>query len=166
MNDQRDNCLPIHRAVVKLDEYARGEARKHKKGASPEVQIEVVSNEPLRERIKSLLADELLRVGCVVTEHGEPEWIYSIIAFQHDESIELSIILRQLFRSTQPGTEVDKVESDGRICLRPGSWVYESLRFHGLYGLTEYQLGSFLADIAAAFSRQYCLRVPHTNKSG
>jgi hypothetical protein len=165
MNNDQDNCLPSHRRVVQLDEYRRGETRKQKTDVSPKVQIEVVCNEPIRDRIKSLLAEELRRVGCAAVDHEEPGWIYSIIAFQHGESIELSIILRQFFRSTRPGTEVDRVESDGRICLRSGSWVYESLRFHGLFGVLQSELESFLADIAAEFGHQYCRRLPHRNES-
>ena len=165
MNNDQDNCLPSHSRVVQLDEYRRGETRKPKIGVLPRVQIEVVCNEPIHERIKSLLAEELSRIGCAVVEHEEPGWIYSIIAFQHGESIELSIILRQFFCSTRPGTEVDRVESDGRICLRSGSWVYESLRFHGLFGVLQSELERFLADIAAEFGHQYCRCLPHRNES-
>jgi hypothetical protein len=165
MNNDRDKCLPSHGGIVQLDEYRRSEARTQKAGVSPRVQIEVVCSEPTREKIKSLLAEKLRDVGCEVVEHEEPGWIYSIIAFQHGESIELSIILRQFFRSTRPGTEVDRVESDGRIRLRSGSWVYESLRFHGLFGVLQSELERFLADIAAEFGRQHCRRLPHRNES-
>ena len=109
--------------------------------------------------------EELRRVGCTVVEHEEPGWIYSVIAFQYGDSIELSIVLRQFFHSTRPGTEVDRVKPDGRICLRSGAWVYESLRFHGLFGVARSELEGFLADIAAEFGHQHCRRELHTNKS-
>ena len=66
----------------------------------------------------------------------------------------MSVVLRRLFRSTSPGTEMVKESGSDRETLRKGGWVYESLKYHGLHGVPKLALGDFLKDLALEFTTQ------------
>lgn len=114
------------------------------------IKLDVVCDANLKHNIRSGLTGALEKMGCAnVVESAE--WVLSIIAYHYSETIIISIILRRLFRSTTPGTEMDEwIEDDGPR-LKEGGWVYESLRFHGLYGVHRNELESFLEKMVLEF---------------
>jgi hypothetical protein len=118
------------------------------------VMVEVACNEPVGEKINIGLARELGDLGYVVVSDHRPDWVFSIIAFQHGSLVELSVVLRQLFRSTAPGTEMLTSDCAGNGVLREGGWVYESLRLHSLHGVPTSQLSNFLKSLAKEFERR------------
>lgn len=137
-----------HPAVVKLDDLRR--LRERQEGYVPPipVRVEVACHEEVGLTIQSCMGAALESLGCRVEEEKDPDWVFSVIAFSHGELVELSIILRRLFRSTRPGTEMEPVDSQEEGDLRKGNWLYESLRFHGLFGVRRPELHQFLEKLA------------------
>ena len=103
--------------------------------------IEVACDGPIGADIKSCLTGHLEESGYVTVSDDRPDWVFSIIAFYHGDLVEMSVVLRQLFRSTSPGTEMVKESGSDRETLRKGGWVYESLKYHGLHGVPKMALG-------------------------
>ena len=119
------------------------------------VMVEVASDGPIGEEIKIRLTRHLEEPGNVAISDHRPDWVFSIIAFDHGHLVELSVVLRQFFRSTAPGTEMAISDSSGQAVRRKGGWVYESLRYHGLHGVPKPDLGDFLKGLAEGFVGQH-----------
>ena len=68
--------------------------------------VEIACDDAIGEDIKTSLTRDLEESGCVTGSSDRPDWVFSIIAFQHCNLVELSVVLRQFFRSTAPGTEM------------------------------------------------------------
>ncbi|MEW6350846.1 MAG: hypothetical protein AB1646_17445 [Thermodesulfobacteriota bacterium] len=220
MKTEPDLCPERTRTVTDLDEFRRALATRRPSLRPFRVMVEVARSEPTDMDIKECLSRHLRSLGHVVSNDG-PDWVFSIIAIQHGNLVECSIILRRFFRSTAPGTErlgapannrvdfgrsacspmtgrvgsahVDeadfaggrtaadpaaegdfnndasqsaKTSKDGsaeavsvdgpeEIRLRSGGWVYESLKFHGLFGVPRESVDGFLADLARQMERQH-----------
>jgi hypothetical protein len=118
------------------------------------VMIEVACDGPIGADIKSCLTGHLEESGYVTVSDDRPDWVFSIIAFHHEDLVEMSVVLRQLFRATSPGTEMVKESGSDRETLRKGGWVYESLKYHGLHGVPKMALGDFLKGLAHQFTTQ------------
>jgi hypothetical protein len=127
------------------------------------VMIEVACDGPIGADIKSCLTGHLEESGYVTVSDDRPDWVFSIIAFYHGDLVEMSVVLRQLFRSTSPGTEMVKESGTDRETLRKGGWVYESLRYHGLHGVPKQNLETFLKGLAKEFISQN-LSLPQKRK--
>jgi hypothetical protein len=155
MEDQSSRTDNTVVKVVHMGSYREGIGRTCRKKNAVRVQVEVACNEPVGENIKSWLTEELGKLdGVVVVDRG-PHWVLSIIAFHYGHLVELSLILRQFFRASKPGTEKGtSTPSDGKA-LKPGAWVYESLRFHGLFGVWADELKGLLASIAEEFGKNH-----------
>lgn len=130
-------------------EYARASRR------CIRVMVEVACDQPFGEDIKIDLKRYLEESGKVVSSDHHPDWVFSIIAFDHGYLVELSVVLRQFFRSTTPGTEMAVSDLSGQAVLRKGGWVYESLRYHGLHGVPRPDVRDFLKGLAEGFVRQH-----------
>lgn len=155
MSDKIDPPALSRPAVLQLEEVRR--AKKSHDGTLPPVRIkvEVACEEPVGETIRNRLASTFESLGCNAVGEDKPDWILSVIAISYGDLVELSIVLRRLFRSTVPGTEAEGLDSEGRVLLRQGGWLYESLRFHGLFGVRRPELDSFLAKMAADFATRH-----------
>ncbi|HTY23285.1 MAG TPA: hypothetical protein VMC85_09155 [Desulfomonilaceae bacterium] len=119
------------------------------------VMVEVASDGPIGEDIKIRLTRHLEESVSIAVSDYSPDWVFSIIAFDNGNLVELSVVLREFFRSTAPGTEVAMSDSSGQTVLRKGGWVYESLRYHGLHGVPKPRLGDFLKALAEGFLSQH-----------
>jgi hypothetical protein len=115
------------------------------------VKVEVACNEPVGEDIRKGLERELGKRGGITVVHDSPDWVFSIVAFHQGQLVELSVILRRFFRGTKPGTEIDTNLPDSALKVRPGAWTYESLRFHGLFGVRFSELDDLLVFVAEEF---------------
>ncbi len=165
MSENKDISSSPASGILRLDQYRRGGTKRDSSANSPRVSIEVACADPIGSQIKSLLAEQLNRIGCVVVDSEDAGWVYSVIGMPHGTSVELSIILRQTFHSTSPGTEVKDQNAEGTVSLRQGSWVYESLRFHGLFGVPQCDLENFLANLAGEFGLTHYKQRLRGNKS-
>jgi hypothetical protein len=125
--------------------------------------VEVACNDPVGEDIKICLTKHLEESSCVAMSDNGPDWVFSIIAFHHGNLVELSVVLRQFFRSTAPGSEMETSDSSDQTVRRKGGWVYESLRYHGLHGVPKPDLGAFLKSLAKEFESQH-LGLPQDEK--
>ena len=92
-------------------------------------QVEVACNEPVGEDIRKGLTEELGKLDGVIVVDEAPDWVYSIIASHYSQLVELSVVLRQFFRASKPGTEQDTSTPSGGKTLKSGAWVYEWLKF-------------------------------------
>jgi hypothetical protein len=146
-------------SIVELDDYRQSVAAKKVLPPTVRVMVEVACNDPLGDDIRIDLARCLEDLGYVTVSDHRPDWVFSIIAFPYGNLVELSVVLRQLFRSTAPGTEMVKRDCDGNGDLPEGGWVYESLRLHSLNGVPKSQLPSFLKSLAKEFARRSLARV-------
>lgn len=142
-------------SIFDFEEHRKSVAAEKSSRKSTRVMIEVACNEPVGADIKSCLGKHLEELGHVVLADQRPDWVFSIIAFSHTNLIELSVVLRHFFRSTRPGTEIVKAEGADHEMLREGGWVYESMKFHGLYGVPDQDLEGFLGFLAKEFGRQH-----------
>ena len=131
----------------------RGSGAKASTG-SVTVMIEIACEGRIGADIKSCLTRRLEESGYVTVSDDRPDWVFSIIAFHHEDLVEMSVVLRQLFRSTAPGTEMVKESGSDRETLRKGGWVYESLKYHGLHGVPKRALEDFLKGLAHEFTTQ------------
>jgi hypothetical protein len=139
-------------SIVELDDYRQYVSAKKVHPPTVRVMVEVACNDPLREEISAGLARCLEDLGYVIVSDRRPDWVFSIIAFHYGNLVELSLVLRQLFRSTTPGTEMSKSDCAGNGALREGGWIYESLRLHSLHGVHRNDLSSFLKSVANEFA--------------
>ena len=124
-----------------------------------QVKVEVTCHQDIGETIKRVIGSELRARGYLVENYDKPDWILSIIAFPLGDLVEISIIFRRLFRSTTPGTEVDLVDSEGHVGLRRGGWLYESLRFHGLFGAPTSELDGFCERLVKELATEHISRL-------
>jgi hypothetical protein len=140
--------------TVSLAERRR--AKEHEKlSFSPvRIRIEVACREDVGGHIESCLMKELNRTGSLVVRDDRPDWMLSVIAFSAGRMVELSIVLRKFFRSTSPGTEMSD-QQDGPAALRGGGWLYESLRYHGLFGVSRSELEAFLTGLVREFTAEH-----------
>lgn len=136
-----------------------GNSRKRTSGAGASggcdtVMIEIACDGAIGADIKSCLTRHLEESGYVTVSDDRPDWVFSIIAFHHQDLVEMSVVIRRLFRSTAPGTEMVKESGSDWETLRKGGWVYESLKYHGLHGVPKMALGDFLKGLAQEFTTQ------------
>ena len=120
-----------------------------------DVMVEIASEDAIGEEIKSCLIKNLEETGCVNVSHDRPDWVFSIICFEYGNLVEMSVVLRQLFRSTAPGTEMVQADGSDQPMLRKGGWVYESLKYHGLHGVPKIGLPDFLKSLADDFTSRH-----------
>jgi hypothetical protein len=118
------------------------------------VMIEIACDGPIDADIKSSLTRQLEESGHVAVSDDRPDWIFSIIAFQYGDLVEMSVVIRRLFRSTAPGTEIVRESGTDQETLRKGGWIYESLKYHGLHGVPKIALEDFLKELARNFTAQ------------
>ena len=147
MKSESGKYLTDTNTVTELADYRRALSSGRSNGRPLRVMVEVACSEPEDNDIKTYLSRHLEELGYVLSEH-RPDWVFSIIAMRHGTLVEFSVILRQFLRSTTPGTEAVPGEGPDQIRLRTGAWVYESLKFHGLFGVPRALLDNFLADLA------------------
>jgi len=143
-----------------MGSYREGIERTRRKKNAVRVRVEVACNEPLGEEIKIVLSEELGKLYSVAVVDSEPDWVFSIIALHYGHLVELSVILRQFFRASKPGTEKGISTPGSGISLKPGAWVYESLRFHGLFGVRATELKGLLASMAEEFGKNHLGQAP------
>jgi hypothetical protein len=155
MSEETTHSSGNRKGIFRLDELRREKELKIRHKPQVRVKVEVMCREQIGRIIQQFIVSELESRGCLDVQDDKPDWILSLIAFSHGEMVELSIVLRALFRSTTPGTEVDRIESDGNVVLREGGWLYESLRFHGLYGVPRADLGRFLGQLVSEFKAEH-----------
>jgi hypothetical protein len=117
--------------------------------------VEIACNDAIGEDIKMRLTRDLEESGRVKVSDDRPDWVFSIIAFHQYNLVELSVLIRQFFRSTAPGTEMAISGSSGQAVRRKGGWSYESLKYHGLHGVPQPELGDFLKNLAKGFVDQH-----------
>lgn len=155
MEDQFSRTENMVGKVVHMGSYKERIDRTCRKRNAVRVQVEVACNEPVGENIKSWLTEELGKFDRVIVLDDGPDWVFSIIALHSGQLVELSVILRQFFRASEPGTEHDTSTPSGRQTLKPGAWVYESLKFHGLFGVRTTEFKGFLASMAEEFGKNH-----------
>ena len=130
------------------------------------VKMEVTCEGPVGGEIQNIVKSELEKLGCTVHGLSNADWVISIIAFSYYETVEMSILLRRLFRSTSPGSELKGLDDQGNTVLKEGGWLYESLRFHGLYGVKKMELESFFKGLLEEFrSAHWNLQLPHQSST-
>ncbi len=142
-----------------------GNCRKHgavSKSSSecPNVMIEIACEDSIEDEIRNCLTRNLEETGCVSISHDSPDWVFSIICFQYGNLVEMSVVIRQFFRSTVPGTEMSQCGGSGQASLRKGGWVYESLKYHGLHGVPKIALADFLKNLANEFTSRHLGLLP------
>ncbi len=165
MGDETTRSNSNLKTVLQLEDLRRAKKEQNDYVLPIRIQVEVQCGEPVGKVIRECVSTAFESAGCVVVGDDKPDWILSVIAFSHGDLVELSIVLRRLFRSTIPGTEVESVDSRGMAHLRPGGWLYESLRFHGLFGVRKSGLEPFLARLVKDFAVQHWNNQTH-KKSG
>lgn len=119
------------------------------------VMVEIASHDAIGEDIKMCLTRDLEESGRVTVSDDRPDWVFSIIAFHQYNLVEMSVVIRQFFRSTAPGTEMAISGSSGQSVRRNGGWIYESLKYHGLHGVLKTDLEDFLKNLAEGFVNQH-----------
>lgn len=140
--------------VLRLEDLRKAKHEQNDHDLPARVHVEVTCREPAGELIRKRVSQVFESTACLIAADEKPDWILSVIAFGQGELVEMSIILRRLFRSTLPGTEVESLDSCGNARLRPGGWLYESLRFHGLFGVRKDDLEPFLTRLATDLATQ------------
>ena len=128
--------------------------------------MEVACNEPVGEDIRKCLTEELGKLDSVIVVDEGPDWVFSIIALHHGLLVELSVILRRFFRASKPGTEEKASPPNGEKTLNPGAWIYESLRFHGLFGVPVTDLKGLLVSMAEEFGKTHLGQAPKRELPG
>jgi len=155
MEEKCSRTENIDGRVVQIGAYKERINRTNRKKDAVHVQVEVSCNEPAGEDIKRGLTEELGKLDGVVVVDSGADWVFSIIAFHCGHLVELSVILRQFFRASKPGTEQDTSASNGASKVKPGAWVYESLKFHGLFGVQVSDLRGLLESLAEEFGKDH-----------
>jgi hypothetical protein len=141
--------------IVDIGSYKERTGRAYRKKSAVRVQVEVSCNEAVGEAIRTRLTEELGKLDGVIIVDEAPGWVFSIIAFHYGQLVELSVILRQFFRASKPGTEQDTITPGGAVSLKSGAWVYESLKFHGLFGVQVSDLKGLFASLAEEFGKNH-----------
>ena len=144
MSNDTTESYAMPPAIFQLEALKKAKQEDIARKAKGRVKVEVACREPVGKFIQERFSAAFESVGCVVVGDDKPDWILSAIAFSAGNIVELSLVLRRLFRSTVPGTEIEHVDAEGAAQLRAGGWVYESMRFHGLFGVPTMQLGAFI----------------------
>jgi hypothetical protein len=165
MGDETTGSHNNPQTVFRLEDLRKSKKDQNVKPLPVRIHVEVACREPVGKEIQDCATAAFESAGCLVVGNDKPDWILSVIAFSHGDLVELSIILRKLFRSTLPGTEVESVDTWGKARLRSGGWLYESLRFHGLFGVPKGELGPFLARLAKDFAVQHWDEQTHKKSS-
>ena len=140
--------------VIELGNCRKGRSVAGASSGLVNVMIEIACDGAIGAEIKRCLTRHLEESGCVAVSDDRPDWAFSIIAFQHEGLVEMSVVIRRLFRSTAPGTEMVKDSGADQETLRKGGWIYESLKYHGLHGVPQMALGDFLKGLAHEFATQ------------
>lgn len=166
MEDKLSRTENTSSRVLHIGSYKEGLNRTIRKKNPVRVQVEVACNEPVGQTIKSWLTEELDKLDGVVVEERDADWVYSIIALHYGQLVELSVILREFFRASKPGTELGPSTPGNEKTLRPGAWVYESLRFHGLFGVRATDLKGLFASIAEQFGENHLGQAPKKEVHG
>jgi hypothetical protein len=151
--------------VVCIGSYKERINRSCRKKGNIGVQVEVSCNEPVGADIKNGLTGKLVKLEGVVVVDSGPDWVFSIIAFQSGGLVELSVILRQFFRAGKPGTEGGTGSPSDGNTRKPGAWVYESLRFHGLFGVRTADLKGLLGSLAEDFVKNHLMQTLKKERS-
>jgi hypothetical protein len=120
-----------------------------------DVMVEIACQDAIGEEIRNCFVRNLEETGCVKLSHDRPDWVFSIICFEYGNLVEMSVVLRRLFRSTAPGTEMIHADGSDQPMLRMGGWVYESLKYHGLHGVPKMTLPDFLKGLADDFASRH-----------
>ncbi len=141
--------------VLRLDGRKRRERISERSRGSVKIAVETACRADEGPVVRAGVISHLERLGHSVTVVSEADWVLSIIAFRHGSVMELSIVLRMMFRSTLPGTETVTSDGDDPMTLREGGWRYESLRFHGLFGIPETDLDRFFAKFLQDLSEKH-----------
>ena len=128
------------------------------------VMIEIACEDSIGDEIRNCLTENLEQTGCVNISHDRPDWVFSIICFQYANLVEMSVVLRQFFRSTVPGTEMTHASGSEQATLRKGGWVYESLKYHGLHGVQKTGLADFLKNLVGEFTSRHLGLTPQSVK--
>jgi hypothetical protein len=155
MSNNNDDHVMEETKVSSIGEFKQRKSDHLAKEKGLTVKTEVTCEGPVGGDIQNILKSELEKLGCAVNGFSNPDWIISIIAFSYYETVEMSIILRKLFRSTSPGSELEGWDDQGNAKLKDGAWIYESLRFHGLYGVRKMELADFLRGLIREFNSKH-----------
>ncbi len=154
MSERKTTSDSRNATVLHMDDRRRGAKSQDTLPESVRIKVEVACHDFRGQTIKAAIGSKLKSQGCILVESDKPDWVLSIIAFSHGAAVEMSIILRRLFRSTAPSTEVAHVEEERGVGLRQGGWLYESLRFHGLFGVRTADLASFFERLVKDFANE------------
>jgi hypothetical protein len=155
MSENRMTSDYQNKSVLQLEDRRTLGKSKNALFESVRIKAEIDCHESTGKTIKNAIYSKLTSHGCLIVDYEKPDWVLSVIALSHGTMVQMSIILRKLFRSTTPGTEVDHVDSKDQIRLRKGAWLYESLRFHGLYSVPIAHLDHFFEKLLAELSAEH-----------
>jgi hypothetical protein len=154
MSESKTTSDSRNATVLHMDDRRRGAKSRDALPEPVRIKVEVACHDVTGQTIKAVIGSKLESHGCILVESDKPDWVLSIIAFSHGDTVEMSIILRRLFRSTAPSTEVEQVDEERRVGLRQGGWLYESLRFHGLFGVPTADLDCFFERLVKDFANE------------
>ena len=160
MSEQRIRRNSENTNVLQMADHRRPDRFKNAPPNSVRIKVEVTCHQDIGETIKRVVRSKLGAHGHLVDDYDNPDWILSIIAFRNGELVEMSIIFRRLFRSTSPGNEVELLDSEGHVGLRQGGWLYESLLFHGLFGVPTTELEGFSERLVRDLETDHIGRIP------
>jgi hypothetical protein len=155
METERKSSPEETSTIIELGNCRKRRVIGKSSGGCVDVMVEIASENVIGEQIKSGLIKNLEETGCVKVSHDRPDWVFSIICFEYGNLVEMSVVLRQLFRSTAPGTEMVQADGPDQAMLRKGGWVYESLKYHGLHGVPKIALPDFLKSLADDFTSRH-----------
>jgi hypothetical protein len=158
METNRELIAEETATIIELGNCRKCKSANRRPSGRVTVMVEIACDDAIGEDIKTSLTRDLEESGCVTVSSDRPDWVFSIIAFHHCNLVELSVVLRQFFRSTAPGTEMAISDSSDQPVRRKGCWVYESLRYHGLHGVRRPDLEAFLKGLAKEFASQHLSR--------
>ena len=160
MKINRESSVEETASIIELGNRRKHGAVSRSSSECPSVMVEIASGDAIGEEIKSCLTQNLEETGCVNVSPDRPDWVFSIICFEYGNLVEMSVVLRQLFRSTAPGTEMVQADGSDQRVLRKGGWIYESLKYHGLHGVPKIALADFLKSLANDFTSRHLGIVP------
>jgi hypothetical protein len=155
MKINRKSSVEETASIIELGNRRKHGAVSRSSSECPNVMVEIASEGAIGEEIKSCLIKNLEATGCVNVSPDSPDWVFSIICLEYGNLVEMSVVLRQLFRSTAPGTEILQTDRSDQSTLRKGGWVYESLKYHGLHGVPKLALADFLKSLANDFTSRH-----------
>lgn len=128
MKNHRELITDQTATIIKLDDCRKNGSGGRGSSRRVAVMVEIASEDTIGNDIKMCLTRDLQKSGRVTVSDDHPDWVFSIIAFQQYNLVELSVVIRQFFRSTAPGTEMTINDSSGQEVRRKGGWSYESLK--------------------------------------